>query len=104
MPSDIGSHLDEIGGVLPSKIEQATYEKDLYALRIAEIPSNMQFRAAYSAPNDGLPDYVGYAPRGLAEGATGWLLKAYTYDANRQCTQILIAYGDWTNRATGSYS
>jgi len=103
MPSDIGSHLDEMGSVLPSKIEQATYEKDLYALRIAEIPSNMQFRADYSS-TDGLPDYVGYAPRGLAEGTDGWLLKAYTYDVNRQCTQILIAYGNWTERATGSYA
>lgn len=104
MPSDIGNHLDEIGGVLPSKIEQATYEKDLYALRIAEIPSNLQFRADYGTSTDGLPNYTGYSARGVGEGTTGWLLKSYTYDSNRQCTKILVAYGDWTNRSTASYA
>jgi hypothetical protein len=103
MPSNIGVHTDEMGGVLPSKLEQATYEKDLYAVRTAEIPSNMQFRAAYSS-TDGLPDYVGYAPMGLAEGTDGWLLKKYTYDVNRQCTVIQIQYSNWSARTSGSYT
>ena len=104
MPSSIGTHQDEMGGVLPSKLEQATFEKDLYAVRTAEIPSNMQFRADYVAATDGLPTYVGYAPMGLAEGTDGWLCKKFTYDANRQCTSIQIQYTNWSARAAGSYS
>ena len=91
------------GNIKPSSIEQATLETDLSAVRITEISSNQQMRAAYSS-TDGLPDYTGNAPKGLAEGTNGWLLKQFTYDANRQCTKILIAYGNWTARASASYS
>jgi hypothetical protein len=101
--SDLGSGITIEGAIKPSSIEVDSYEGALFAQRIVEIPSNMAFRAAYSS-TDGLPDYVGYAPRGLAEGSDGWLLKKYTYDANRQCTKIEIAYGDWTNRATETYA
>jgi len=103
MPSHLGTNPDEMGGVLPSKLEQATYEKDLYAIRTAEIPSNMQFRADYNGLTDGLPLYTGYAPMGLAEGTDGWLLKKFTYDASRQCTSIQIQYSNWTARGSGSY-
>jgi hypothetical protein len=91
------------GAVKPSSIEQAGFESDLSAMRICEIPSNQQMRAAYSS-TDGLPDYTGNAPKGLADSAQGWLLKKFTYDANRQCTLIQIAYDSWTNRAGASYS
>ena len=91
------------GQVRPSAIEKFILEEDLYAQRTVDIPSNMGFRADYSS-TDGQPDYIGYAPRGLAEGTNGWLLKKCTYDASRQCTKIEIAYGNWTNRASESYS
>ena len=94
-----------IGAVKPSSLEQQVYEADLFAQRITEIPSNLQFRAAYTS-TDGLPDYCGYAPMGLAEGTNGWLLKKYTYDANRQCTTIQVCTSsNWTARAsTAVYS
>jgi hypothetical protein len=91
------------GNIKPSSIEQATLETDLSAVRITEISSNQQMRAAYSS-TDGLPDYTGNAPKGLASSSTGWLLKKFTYDANRQCTLIQIAYDSWDNRASASYS
>ena len=87
-----------------SHAEVLEHEEAVYAKRIVEVPSNMQFRADYDGQTDGLPKYTGYAAKGLGEGTTGWLLKEFTYDANRQCTKILIAYGTWTARATASYS
>lgn len=104
MPSDIGSHLDEMGGVLPSKIEQQTYEKDLYATRTTDIPSSMQKRLDYGARTDSNPVYVGFAPKGLAEGTDGWLLYYLEYDSSNRTTKLTVAYGDWTNRATESFS
>lgn len=92
------------GAVKPSSIEQAGFDSDVSAMRICEIPSNQQFRADYGSSTDGLPDYTGAAPKGLAEGTDGWLLKAFTYDSNRQCTKILIAYGNWTAHLSASYS
>ena len=91
------------GNIKPSSIEQATLETDLSAVRITEISSNQQMRAAYSS-TDGLPDYTGNAPKGLGTATTGWLLKKFTYDANRQCTLIQIAYDSWDNRASASFS
>jgi len=93
------------GAVKPTAIEQDIYEVDLQAQRICEIPSNLQFRADYSASTDGLPDYTGYAPMGLAEGTDGWLLKKYTYDVNRQCTKIQICVtSNWTGHTTATYT
>jgi len=91
------------GAVKPDAVLLDGYEHNLSALRITEISSNQQMRAAYSS-TDGLPDYTGNAPKGLADSTTGWLLKKFTYDANRQCTLIQIAYDSWTNRASASYS
>jgi len=92
------------GATKPTSIEVDGYEGLLSANRIVEIPSNMQFRADYGTSTDGLPDYTGYAAKGLAEGTDGWLLKQFTYDSYRQCTQILVAYGNWTNHSSESYS
>ena len=91
------------GNIKPSSIEQATLETDLSAVRITEIPSNQQLRAEYVL-TDGLPSYTGNAPKGLATSDTHWLLKKFTYDANRQCTLIQIAYDSWDNRASASFS
>lgn len=91
------------GQVRASIIEQNTYETDILAARITEIPSNQQMRAAYSS-TDGQPDYVGFGARGLATSDIGWLLQKFTYDANRQCTLRQIAYDSWDNRVTASYA
>ncbi len=94
----LGQDREVWGELKVSAAEQAEYEPELFAKRITEIPSNMQMRAAYSA-TDGLPDYVGYAPRGLTAATTGWLLQKFTYDASRQCTLRQIAYSSWDLRA-----
>lgn len=86
-----------------SDAEYREHESLLSAKRMTEIPTNLQMMAAYSS-TDGLPDYVGYAPKGLTAGTNGWLLQKYTYDASRQCTVRQIAYGNWTNRASETYS
>ena len=99
----LGQDREVWGELKVSAAEQAEYEPELFAKRIVEVPSNLQFRAAYSA-TDGLPDYTGYAPRGLAEGTDGWMLKKFTYDASRQCTTIQIAYSNWTARAAATYT
>ena len=99
MPSHLGTNPDEMGGVLPSKLEQATFEKDLYAGRITEIPSNMEGRWAYDA-NDNCT-YAGYAPKGLPEGTAGWLIQKFTWVAGAVsgyvCTKREINYGNWTS-------
>ena len=104
MPSHLGTNPDEMGGVLPSKLEQATFEKDLYAGRTTEIPSNLQMMCDYDVRTDGQPVYLGFAPKGLAVGTDGWLLHKFTYDVSNRVTVRQIAYGDWTNRATESFS
>jgi hypothetical protein len=93
------------GSVKPSSIEVDGYEPDLFAQRYTEIPSNMQMRADYGSSTDGLPDYVGYAPKGLSSSSDGWLLQKFTYDANRQCTLRQIAYDSWdSHSSTANYS
>lgn len=92
------------GAVKPSSIEKDIHESELFAQRIVEIPTNMQMRADYGAATDGLPTYMGYAPKGHATSASGWLLQKFTYDANRQCTLRQIAYDTWDNRAGASFS
>lgn len=91
------------GATKSSGIESDVYEKLLGSYRITEIPSNMQMRAAYSS-TDGLPDYVGFAPRSLASSASGWLLQKFTYDGSRQATLRQIAYDSWDNRASATYA
>jgi len=102
----IGTAIRQDGAVKPSSLEQQVYEPDLFAQRITEIPSNLQFRADYLLTTDGLPAYTGYAPMGLAEGTNGWLLKKFTYDASRQCTKIQVCTSsNWTARdSTAVYS
>jgi len=95
----LGTSTQLSGATKPSAIEADSYEKDLFAARITEIPTTLQMRAEYSS-TDGLPDYVGYAPQGLGTGTDGWLLQKYTYDANRQCTLRQSAFDAWDNRST----
>jgi len=90
------------GAVKPSSLEQQVYEGDLFAQRITEIPSNMQMRIAYDVSNR--VEYVGFAPRSLAEGADGWLLHKFAYDgSSTRCVSRKIAYGNWTNHVSETY-
>lgn len=100
----LGSTFEPVGNAHTSSVEKAVYEEGLVALRTAEIPSNMQGRADYDTRTDRQPVYLGYAPKGLAEGTTGWLLHKMEYDVSDRWVKTTIAYGDWTNRSTASYS
>ena len=89
------------GWVRSSKIEQATYEQDMYARRSIVLPSNQQLRVEYDGSNN--PIYIGTAPRGLASSQDGWMLQKLTWvDCNMTLQQI--AYGNWDNRASESYA
>lgn len=99
----IGVSFKSEGAIKSSAVESREHEDSLYARRITEIPSNMQLRGDYSS-TDGLPDYLGFAARGIATSTTGWLLQKFTYDANRQCTLRQIAYDSWDNRTTATYA
>lgn len=96
--------LEYEGNVNPSSVEKASYEENLFANRVCEIPSNMQMRCDYGSRTDSQPVYLGFAPKGLADGTKGWLLHYFTYDDSDRVTARTIAYGNWTNRATESYS
>jgi hypothetical protein len=88
------------GAVRPDAIAVDSYEHDLSASRIAEIPTNMQARWVYDGSNQCI--YAAYAPRGLAESADGWLLQKFTWVAGN-CTKREIAYNSYTNYLTASY-
>jgi len=89
------------GATKASDVENKTYETEIWATRITEIPSNMGMRVAYDSNSNA--EYVGFAPRGLAEGTDGWLLQKFTYDGSNRCTKREIAYGNWTDRETKTY-
>jgi len=98
----LNSPIKQEGAVKPSSLEQQKYEPDLWADRITEIPSNMQMRIAYDVSNRA--EYVGFAPKGLAEATDGWLLHKFAYDgASTRCVSRKIAYGNWTNHASETY-
>lgn len=98
----IGNPEDLIGNVHPSSVEKATLEAALWATRITEIPSNMQMKLDYTTRTDGQPVYIGYAPRGLTDAETGWLLQKFTYTADPgNMTVRQIAYSSWDLRADG---
>lgn len=82
------------GAVKPTSIEQAGFEKDLWANRITEIPSNMEGRWEYDGSNNCI--YAGYAPKGLSEGSDGWLIQKFTW-VGSNCTKREINYGNWTS-------
>lgn len=91
-----------LGGALkPSAIEFDGYEGAMFAHRYMLIESNQQMRVEYNADNT--TKYRGFAPRGLAEGTTGWLIQYLEY-TDRKVVKRTIAYDSWGNRATATYS
>ena len=101
MSQEINNKEAVSGATKSTDVENKTYEKDSWATRTTEIPSNMTKRFAWSGGNC---VYAGSAPRSLAEGTDGWLLQKFTYDGSDQCTNIEIAYGNWTAHATEDYA
>ena len=91
------------GATKSSDVENKSYEKDLWASRTTEIPSNMQMRCDYDTRTDGQPVYLGFAPKGLGVGDTKWLLHKFTYDVSDRITLRQIAYSSWTLRASATY-
>ncbi len=98
---NIGQPRSFSGAVKPDAISQDSYEPDLFAKRVVEIPSNMQLFSQNDS--DGDPMYIGYATMGLGESQDGWLLQKITYDANKTISKRQIAYGNWTNRILYTY-
>lgn len=99
-----GDTVDQRGAVKPSNLEQEVFDTKVGAYRYVEIPSNLQMRLDYDTRTDGQPVYIGYAPRGLASSATGWLIQKHTYDVNNFMTLRQIAYDIWDDRADGGTS
>ena len=98
----IGTNEPLWGEVRVSAAEAAEFEQSLSAKRTVELPSNQQMFCTYTS-TDGQPEYVGYAPKGLAQNVDGWILHKFTYDQNRQCLSRQIAYGNWTDRESEVY-
>ena len=104
MADPIGSSFVPSGATKVSGVEYDTYEGAVHSIRYMEVPSNMQMDVDYNGLTDGKPLYVGFAPRGLADGTDGWLLHKFTYDGSRQVTKREIAYGNWTGRSSATYA
>jgi len=99
----LGTDRQYEGQVKPSSIEKNMYEPTLFAGRFTEIPSNMQMDADYGVRTDSQMDYLGFAPKGLADGTDGWIIHKFTYDVSDRMTKREIGYGNWTGRTGLSY-
>ena len=97
----MGSGFTPEGATKPSSIDVDAYEPAVSAKRVTEIPSNLKKRFAWL---NGNCTYTGYAPKGLEENENGWMLWKFTYDLDGNCTEINIAYGNWSDRATYTYN
>ena len=84
-----------------SNAENREHEPSMYAKRIMSLPTNQQILAQNDA--DGNPVYVGYAPKGLAEGTDGWVIYNLSWVSGNFISKK-TAYGDWTNRASETYA
>lgn len=90
------------GAVKPDSISVDSYEQDLFAKRVMDVPSNIQIRIEYNG--SGYELYVGYGARGLATADLGWLIHKFTYDGSNRVTVRQSAYNSWNNRASASYA
>jgi len=94
-----GDTVDQRGAVKPSNLEQEVFDPKIGAYKYVEIPSNLQMRGDYTGRTDGQPVYIGYAIRGLASSADGWLIQKFTYDVSGFMTLHQISYDIWDDRA-----
>lgn len=80
----------------------AGFENVNYA-SIKEIPADWQMRLDYDGRTDGQPVYLGYAQKGVAASADGWIVYKFTYDGSDQVTLRQSYYGVWDDRASYTY-
>ena len=66
-----------------------------------EAPSTWQRRTSYTAAN--LPEYIGFAPVGVASSADGWTIYKITYSSSLE-TLKQTAFGAWDDKTALSYS
>lgn len=94
------------GATKPDSLAVDSYEHDLSAARVINIPSNQQTLIDYVGGTN--PIYVGTAPRGLAtsfgtdndSSKANWLIKKITWDENSNPIAVNIGWGKWDNRST----
>ena len=94
------------GATKPSSLEQDSYEHQLSAQRVVNIPSDQQTLVDYGSGTN--PIYIGAAPMGQATSfgtdndinSPNWLIKKITWDSNNNPTAIQIGWGKWDDRAT----
>lgn len=96
----LGDNYPLNGQVRVSDAENREHQTTLFAKRIVEIPNDLQNRYEYNASSQ--VEYAGYAPKGLASNADGWLLHKFTY-TDSLVTLKQSAYGNWDNRASETY-
>lgn len=103
----IGNSRTIEGALKPSSVEREVYNGGLSALRSTDVPSDLKMRLDYTGRTDGQPLYQGFAPTGLAEGSSGWLIYEFTYDASDNMTERNVAGADadcnWTARGDYTY-
>lgn len=99
----IGEPVKFEGAVKPDSISVDSYEPDLFAARVTEIPNNMTKRVDYGERTDSQPIYVGWACKGLAETSDGWLVYKTEFDVSNRIISIKIGYGTWTGRTEITY-
>lgn len=97
----IGDDYKLTGQTRSSDAESREHQASLYAKRMTEIPSDLQQRFEYNG--DGTVLYAGYAPRGLASSAAGWMIHKFTY-TTQMVTLRQTAFTSWDGRAAGSYA
>lgn len=100
MATNFGDTALSTGQTKTSHAEEREHQNTLFAKRIVEIPSDLQQRFEYNG--DGTVLYAGYAPKGLATSATGWLVHKFTY-SSQQVTLRQSQYTTWDLRASGTY-
>ena len=101
----LGTGIKFEGATTPTSIEVDSYEGAIFAKRFTEKPSNLKMEIEYgtSGNNNKKAKYIGYAPRGTATSADGWLLHFLEYNSSKQVIRRTIAFDSWDNRAAASY-
>lgn len=93
------------GDLRPSGLENDEHDNSIKAKRVTTWPDNTQQLVDYGARTDGQPVYVGYAIRGLATNANGWMIQKFTYTTIGGSDYLetrTIAYSSWDLRADPS--
>ena len=68
-----------------------------------EVPSNLQRRVSYVSGTN-RPQYIGYALRGTAEGASDWTIQFIEYTGANEVKRTVALQASWTGRTSASYA